>query len=138
LGIVSFSDTQNFDWETYDMGTKERNADIGSLIPNKLARMITFNPDEKMTAFYNDMTPSARKKFGLEQYENLEAAVSGEGDFLPRELPTFVGGTYKDDVLKCLEYLFRREPDALNLLLETHADMQNNGDILQPKHMTVG
>ena len=28
-GIVSFSDMQDFDWDKYDMGTKERNADIG-------------------------------------------------------------------------------------------------------------
>merc|ERR1712038_552785 len=34
-GLVSFSDMQDFDWDKYDMGTKERNADIGSVVPNK-------------------------------------------------------------------------------------------------------
>ena len=37
----------------YDMGTKERHANIGSYIPNKLRHMITFNPDEKMNKFYD-------------------------------------------------------------------------------------
>jgi hypothetical protein len=72
-GFVSFSDMQDFDWDEYEMGTKERNSDIGSLIPNKLARMITMNPDKKMIKFYDDMTPLAQKKFGVEQYVNFQA-----------------------------------------------------------------
>lgn len=91
-GITSFSDMQDFDWDKYDMNTKERNANIGSLIPNKLVRMITFHPDEKMEGFYNDMTASARKKWGFAQYSDFESAVKGEKDLLPKDLPTFVGG----------------------------------------------
>lgn len=134
-GIVSFSDMQDFDWNKYDMGTKERNANIGSVIPNKLHRMLAFNPDEKMIGFYNDLTPSARKKFGFEQYDNLESAIAGEGNLLPKDLPTFVGGNYKVDILKCLKYLFRREPDALSLLLETHSEMESCGELPKPPHM---
>lgn len=134
-GIVSLSDMQDFDWDKYDMGTKERNANIGSLIPNKLKRMVTFHPDEKMDEFYNDMTPSARKKFGFEQYKTLEDAIQGEGDFLPSDLPTFMGGNYRVDILECLKYLFRREPEALALMLETHAEMEAAGEIPRPKHM---
>lgn len=134
-GIVTFSDMQDFDWSKYDMGTKERNANIGSVIPNKLARMIAFHPDDKMIGFYNDMTPSARKKFGFEQYSDLEAAVAGESDLLPKELPTFVGGTRRVDILKAMKYLFRREPDALKLLLEVHSEMEAAGEIPKPKHM---
>lgn len=136
-GIVSFSDMQNFDWDKYDMGTKERNANIGSMIPNKLYRMITFHPDEKMIKFYNDMTPSSRKKFGFEQYDDFHSAVAGESNLLPdaEKLPVFVGGANEVDILECMKYLFRREPDALSLLLETHAEMEVAGELPKPKHM---
>ena len=134
-GIVSFSDMQNFDWDKYDMESKSRNADIGSLVPNKLVRMITFHPDDKMRGFYNDMGPRARKKWGFEQYETFESAVAGEGNFLPTDLPTFVGGTYRVDVLECLKYLFWREPEALELLLETHSEMEEAGELPKPEHM---
>ena len=69
-GITSFSDMQDFDWDKYDVSTKERHANIGSLIPIKLVRMITFHSDEKMEGFYNDMTASARKKWGFVQYSD--------------------------------------------------------------------
>ena len=97
--------------------------------------MVTFHPDEKMKEFYNDMTPSARKKFGFEQYTTLEDAIQGEGDFFPSDLPTFMGGNYRVDILECLKYLFRREPEALALMLETHAEMEAAGEIPRPKHM---
>ena len=135
-GIVSFSDMQDFDWDKYDMGTKERNGDIGSLVPNKLRRMITFHPDDKMRKFYDDMSERSRKKWGFEQYDDFQSAVEGEKDLLPvDELPTFVGGTYKVDILECLKYLFRREPEALALLLETHSEMESSGELPMPKHM---
>lgn len=133
-GITSFSDMQDFDWEKYDMSSKERNANIGALIPNKLARMITFNPDEKMRKFYDDMTESARKKWGFAQYDNYTSAVESEKE-LPRELPTFVGGTLEVDILDCLKYLFRREEDALALLIETHKEMVEMGTLPCPRHM---
>lgn len=136
-GIVSFSDMQDFDWNKYDMGTKERHANIGSIIPNKLKRMIAFHPDEKMRKFYNDMTPSSRKKYGFEQYEDFASALEGESDLLPNaeNLPVFVGGKYKPDIFECMKYLFRREPEALSLLLETHSEMEQAGEIPKPKHM---
>lgn len=134
-GITSFSDMQHFDWDKYDMGTKERNANIGSLIPNKLLRMITFNPDEKMEKFYNDMTESAKKKWGFAQYADYGSALEGEKNLLPAKLPTFVGGTLQVDILECLKYLFRKEEDALTLLHETHAEMKELGELPLPEHM---
>ena len=134
-GIVSFSDMQDFDWSKYDMGSKQRNSDICSYIPNKLQRMITFNPDEKMNEFYNNMTAHARKKWGFAQYPDFQSAVMGEGHLLPENIPTFVGGTYKVDILKCLRHLLKREPQALDLLMETYSEMQSNGEIPNPKHM---
>lgn len=136
-GIVSFSDMQDFDWDKYDMESKSRNADIGSLVPNKLVRMITVNPDDKMRKFYEDMSARARKKWGFAQYEDFESAMDGEGDFLPSSLPTFVGGTRKVDILKCLKHLFSQEPEALALMLETHSEMVANGELPQPSHMAV-
>lgn len=134
-GIISFSDMQDFDWNKYDMGTKERNANIGSVIPNKLFRMITIHPDDKMIKFYNDMTPSARKKFGFEQYDDYESAIQGEIDILPENLPTFVGGSFEVDILDSLKYLFRREADALELMLKTYEEMVENDELSKPKHM---
>jgi len=134
-GIVSFSDMSAFDWEKYDMETKTRHSEIGSLIPNKLTRMITVRPDDKMRGFYKDMTPRARKKFGFVVYEDFGTAIEAEGDFLPREMPHFVGGTLRVDILKCLKHLFSQEPDALKLLLETFDEMEKACEIPQPKHM---
>ena len=136
-GIVSFSDMQDFDWDKYDMESKSRNADISSLVPNKLSRMITFHPDDKMRRFYTDMGERARKKWGFEQYEDFKSAVEGEGEYLPKELPTFVGGTYRVDILECLKYLFRREPEAQSLLLECYYEMKANGELPRPKHMEL-
>ena len=136
-GIVSFSDMQDFDWSKYDMGTKERNANIGSLIPNKLVRMITFNPDEKMRGFYEDMSRRVRKKFGFVMYDDFESAAAGEAEHIPaaHNLPTFVGGERKVNILECLRYLFRREPEALEMLENEHARMEAAGEIPCPKHM---
>mmetsp|Transcript_6837 Transcript_6837/g.19482 ORF Transcript_6837/g.19482 Transcript_6837/m.19482 type:complete len:348 (+) Transcript_6837:79-1122(+) len=138
-GIVSFSDMQDFDWEKYDMSTKERNASIGALIPNKLARMITFHPDDKMRGFYKDMTQRMRRKYGFVVYDDFSSAVAGEADLLPPAdlLPSFVGGSRRVDTLACLRYLFRREPEALALLEEVHDRMEAAGEIPTPKHMKL-
>ena len=117
------------------METKMRHSEIGSLIPNKLSRMITVRPDEKMRGVYKDMTPRIRKKYGMVVYEDFETAIQGEGDFLPQEMPNFVGGTLRIDVLKCLKHLFSREPDALELLLETYGEMEKACEIPHPKLM---
>merc|ERR1712113_553297 len=96
---------------------------------------ITFNPDEKMIKFYDDMSVRTRKEFGFTQYADFKSAVAAEGDFLSKELPTFVGGTYKVDILKSMTFLFRREPEALALLLETHSDMEQSGELPRPTYM---
>jgi hypothetical protein len=134
-GIVSLSDMQDFDWDVYDMGTKERNADIGSVVPNKLKAMITFHPDEKMRGFYDDMTPRLRKKYGFELYDDFESVVEAKKGFFPEELPTFMGGTYRVNILECMKYLFRREPEALALLLEVHSEMEASDELPNPEHM---
>ena len=134
-GIVSFSDMQDFDWAKYDMESKSRNSDVTQLVPNRLTRMIAFHPDDKMIKFYQDMGARARKKWGFEQYATFADAVAGEKDFLPEKLPSFVGGTYEVDVLQCLKYLFRREPEALALMEATYAEMEAAKEIPKPKHM---
>eukprot|EP00933_Yihiella_yeosuensis_P051188 TRINITY_DN49058_c0_g1_i1.p1 TRINITY_DN49058_c0_g1~~TRINITY_DN49058_c0_g1_i1.p1 ORF type:complete len:328 (-),score=73.65 TRINITY_DN49058_c0_g1_i1:250-1188(-) len=134
-GIVSFSDMQDFDWTKYDMESKNRNSDITQLVPNRLARMITFHPDEKMIKFYEEMGARARKKWGFEQYATLAEAVVGEQGLLPEQLPSFVGGTYKVDVVECLKYLFRREPEALALMEESFREMEAANEIPKPQHM---
>ena len=134
-GIVSFADMKDFDWSKYDWETKTRNADICSLIPNKLRRMISIRADDKMKSFYNNMGPRVRKKYGFILYDDYESAKSSEGDFLPADLPSFVGGSYRVDILKCLKHLFVREPDALLLLIETYDEMEKAGEIPMPPHM---
>ena len=85
--------------------------------------------------FYKEMTPRLRKKYGFVQYDDYNSAKLGEKDLLPEDLPTFVGGSYRVDVLKCLKYLFRREDDVLQLMLDTYEEMEKNGEIPRPKHM---
>ena len=134
-GIVSFADMKDFDWTKYDWETKTRNADICSLIPNKLRRMISIQADEKMKSFYDSMGLRVRQKYGFVLYENYETAKTEEGAFLPANLPTFVGGTYKVDILKCLKHLFICEPDVLELLMATYGEMEAAGEIPRPEHM---
>ena len=76
-----------------------------------------------------------RKKYGFVQYDDYEAAKKGEVDLLPSDLPTFVGGSYRVDILKCLRHLFSREPEALQLLMKTYSDMEKAGEIPKPPHM---
>jgi hypothetical protein len=90
-GIVSLSDMQEFDWDVYDMGTKARNSDIGSLVPNKLSGMITFHPDDKMRGFYDDMTPRLRKKYGFEQYNDFESVVEAKKGFFSGRVANLYG-----------------------------------------------
>lgn len=134
-GIVSFSDMADFDWTKYDMETKSRNAEIGSLIPNKLKSMITIRPDEKMQGFYKDMTPRMRKKYGFRQYDNFDRAMKAEADVLTENIPTFVGGEYKIDIMKCLEFLFKKEPEVWELCQEVYKEMNENNEIPMPSHM---
>jgi hypothetical protein len=50
-------------------------------------------------------------------------------------IPTWVGGSLKVDIKKCLEHLFRKEPKALQLMEEVYLEMEENGEILYPKFM---
>lgn len=47
-GLVSLANMTDFDWDKYDMGQKMRHSDIQGYIPNKLVRMISLKPDDKM------------------------------------------------------------------------------------------
>lgn len=136
-GIVSMSDMQNFDWIKYDMGTKQRNYGITNVIPNRLKYMLVFNPDDKSRKFYEEMTPRMRKKWGFRQYETLNDLLEKEGVLVggKDKIPTFLGGNYRLDVLKCLQTLFSYEPEVLDLLNNTYAEMQGKGEIPVPKHM---
>lgn len=134
-GIVSFSDMKDFDWNKYDWESKSRNGDICSFIPNKLRRMISIRAGDRMRKFYDDVGPRVRKKYGFILYDDYESALAGESNFLPADLPSFVGGTYKVDVLKCLKHLFAKEPEVLLLMMETYEEMEKAGEIPMPEHM---
>ena len=136
-GIISFSDMVDFDWNKYDMDTKRRNTDVTSLIPLKLARMISIRPDDKMKEFFKEMGPRALKKWGFVAYDDYESALAGEIDLMPssEKIPTFVGGDYRLNVLECLKYLFHTEPDALALCLQLYKEMEDSGELPCPKHM---
>jgi len=136
-GIVSFSDMVDFDWSRYDMETKRRNTDVNKLIPLKFARMISVRPDDKMRAFFDEMGPRALRKWGFVAYDDYAAAVAGESELISSELPTFVGGSYRLDVLACLKALFRTEPEALALCESVYEELQSTGKLPCPKHMVA-
>jgi hypothetical protein len=133
-GLVSLADMTDFDWDKYDMDQKMRNADLQGVIPNKLRRMISVNPDEKMKKQLEDYKVIA-KKYGFVMYDSYEDAVLGEADLLPKEMPTWVGGKMRVDIKKCLERLFCREPEALKLMEDVYKEMEENGEILHPNFM---
>jgi hypothetical protein len=133
-GLVSLADMTDFDWDKYDMDQKMRNADLQGVVPNKLRRMISVNPDEKMKKQLEDYKVIA-KKYGFVMYDSYEDAVAGEADLLPKQIPTWVGGNMRVDIKKCLEHLFRREPEALKLMEEVYKEMEENGEILLPTFM---
>ena len=95
------------------------------LIPNKLRRMIIVRPDDKMKKQMEEFKAVA-KKFGFVMYDSFEEAFTGESKVLPTEVPTFVGGSLRVDIKECLEYLFRREPEALQLMREVYQEMETN------------
>ena len=86
---------------------------------------------------HTDMGARSRKKWGFAQYEDFETAVVRESDLLPPAecLPTFVGGERRVEICECLRHLFRREPDALELMFETYSEMKDAGEIPCPAHM---
>jgi hypothetical protein len=63
-GLVSLADMTDFDHDKYDMDQKMRHSDIQAVIPNKLRRMISLNPDEKMKKQLSDFKAVA-KKYGF-------------------------------------------------------------------------
>lgn len=133
-GLVSLADMTDFDWDKYDMDQKMRHSDIQAVIPNKLRRMISVNPDEKMKKQLEDFGPVA-KKYGFVMYDTIDEAMTSEAKLLPTEIPTWVGGSLVVDIKKCLEHLFRQEPDALQLMEDVYDEMEKNGEILHPKFM---
>ena len=135
-GLVSVADMTNFDWDKYDMDQKMRNSDLQGVVPNKLRRMISINPDEQMKKQLEDYKVIA-KKYGFVMYDNLEEARKGEANLLPTELRTWVGGSMQVDIKKCLQHLFCREPEALVLMEKVYHDMESNGEILCPAFMTT-
>lgn len=132
-GLVSVSDMKDFDFEKYDMDTKRRHGDLGTTIPNKLIKMIQVNPSKRMKESYK--TFGNLKRFGVVIYDDFKTCYEKEKDYLPKEMPTFIGGTYKCDILECLKYLFRTEKDALKLMLETYNELKDSNEIPMPKHM---
>lgn len=134
-GLVSLADMTDFDWDKYDMDQKMRNSDLQGVVPNKLRRMISINPDERMKKQLEDYKVIA-KKYGFVMYDDLDEAVKGEAKLLPTEFPTWVGGSLEVDIKKCLQHLFRREPEALMLMEKVYGEMESNGEILRPAFMT--
>lgn len=133
-GLVSFADMKDFDWDKYDMEQKMRHSDLQAVIPNKIRRMISIHPDGKMKKQLEDFNTVA-KKYGFVMYDSYEEALRGEAGVLPSQIPTFVGGSLHVDIKKCLEYLFRREPEALRLMRDVYKEMEDNDEILSPPHM---
>ena len=133
-GLVSLADMTDFDWDKYDMDQKMNHSDIQGVIPNKLRRMISVNPDEKMKQQMKDYA-AISKKYGFVMYDTLDEAMSAEAELLPSEVPTWVGGSMIVDIKKCLRHLFKCEPEALQLMEEVYDEMEQNGEILNPDFM---
>lgn len=60
-GLVSLADMTNFAWNKYDIDQKMRHSDLQGYIPNKLRRMISVNPDQKMIKQLEDFKAVAHK-----------------------------------------------------------------------------
>lgn len=135
-GLVSLANMTDFDWDKYDMNQKMEHSDVQAVIPNKLRRMISINPDDKMKEQLRDFGNVA-KKYGFVMYDTLEEAEKGEVGILPPkdQIPTWVGGSLQVDIKDCLKHLFRRELEALKLMEEVFAEMEANDEILHPEFM---
>jgi hypothetical protein len=133
-GLVSLADMTDFDWDKYDMDQKMRHSDLQAVIPNKLRRMISINPDDKMKEQLEDFGTVA-KKYGFVMYDTLDEALTAEAGLLPTEIPTWVGGSLRVDIKKCLRHLFRCEPKALQLMEDVYKEMEENKEILHPTFM---
>ena len=112
-----------------------RNTDVNTLIPVKFARMVSVRPDERMKAFFKETGDRMLRKWGFVAYDDSESAVVGEKDVISDEVPTFVGGAWRVDVLGCLKYLFRTEPEILALSLVVWDQLKGEGGLPCPKHM---
>lgn len=109
-GLVSLANMTDFDWAKYDMNQKQEHSDLQAVIPNKLRRMISINPDEKMKEQLKNFGNLA-KKYGFVMYDTLEEAGKEEAGVLPPKdkIPTWVGGSLVVDIKDCLKHLFRRD-----------------------------
>ena len=135
-GLVSLANMTDFDWDKYDMNQKQEHSDLQAVFPNKLRRMISINPDEKMKEQLKDFGNLA-KKYGFVMYDTLEEAERAEEGVLPTrdQIPTWVGGELVVDIKDCLNHLFRREPEARHLMEDVYSEMEANGEILCPEFM---
>ena len=137
-GIVSFSFMADFDHDRYDMETKQRNSEIGLLVPFKLVRMICVSPDDKMRGFLDGMGPRMMKRWGVSVYDDdPPAALAGESAVISHDVPTWCGGSHRVDVLACLCHLFRTEPEALALCKRVWARLEASGQLPRPAHMAA-
>eukprot|EP00771_Trimastix_marina_P002059 gnl/Trimastix_PCT/3169.p1 GENE.gnl/Trimastix_PCT/3169~~gnl/Trimastix_PCT/3169.p1 ORF type:complete len:326 (+),score=74.14 gnl/Trimastix_PCT/3169:145-1122(+) len=134
-GIVSFSYMADFDHDKYDHDTKQRNAEIGQLVPFKLVRMICVAPDERMKGFLIDMGPRMMRRWGVSVYDDAPTALEGESTTISDGVPTWCGGTHRVDVRACLQHLFRTEPDALELCESAWRRLEAAGQLPHPAHM---
>lgn len=135
-GLVSLASMTDFDWDKYDMEQKMRHSDIQAVIPNKLRRMISVNPDDKMKKQLEEYG-SIAKKYGFVMYDTFDEAMNDEAELLPSKenIPTWVGGSMVVDIRDCLRHLFRREPEALQLMEEVYEEMEEKGELIHPKFM---
>merc|ERR1712064_229534 len=122
-GLVSLASMTDFDEDKYDMEQKMRHSDIQAVIPNKLKRMISMNPDDKMKKQMEEYG-SIAKKYGFVMYDTFHETMDAEAELLPStdKIPTWVGGTMVVDIRDCLRHLFRREPEALQLMEKVYQE----------------
>jgi hypothetical protein len=94
------------------------------------------NADPKMKKMYKEFGENVLKRHGFVLYEDFDSCYEKEDFFHDRSsMPKFVGGKSKLDILECLKYLFRREKETLELMLETYEEMEKNGEFFNPEHM---
>mmetsp|Transcript_9662 Transcript_9662/g.30647 ORF Transcript_9662/g.30647 Transcript_9662/m.30647 type:complete len:320 (-) Transcript_9662:58-1017(-) len=133
-GLVSLADMRDFDHDKYDMDQKMSHSDLQAVIPNKLRRMVSVAPDDKMKQQMEDYKAIA-SRYGFVMYDTFAEAMEAESNLFPPDVPCFVGGTLEVDIKECLRALLRREPEALQLMEEVYEEMEESGDLLHPEHM---
>lgn len=134
-GIISFSYMADFDHDKYDMDSKQRNSEIGQIVPFKLARMICVAPDEKMKGFLTSMGSRMMKRWGVSVYDDPATAIKREASVISDDVPTWCGGKHKVDIRACLRSLFRTEPEALAVCDKVWERLESADKLPHPTHM---